>query len=367
MRDTAAMQAATIDVIALHAAVDAKRQALGQSWRELAQTLSISRATFARMARGQRPDADAFVTLVRWLDLPAERFVRPPKNSLPVSDGSMARSAMRLTVVGSGAGTRMADEANSGYLVTDGATSLLLDCGPGVATRLRRHTHLDTLAAVILSHTHFDNYYDLLPLAVMVYGDVVSPFVWEDKQPNLPTAPTRLSVYLPPGGVAEIEPVLKLIGDRLPSIGRAFAATLDLHEYRPNAPFEVGPFEVLPIGPVAHGPGSCFGFRATNGHATLGYTGDSAMCDALYDIAREADLFLSDATGITSRVRRSRHISADEAGRVAARAGAKHLVLTHIASTAPSWRDAMIQAAAAHYAGTVTVARDGDVFTIPAY
>src|SRR5262249_11572019 len=67
----------TVDVEALYAALDAKRQTVGQSWRELATELVISPSTFTRMAQGKRPDVDTFATLLRWLGMPAELFMRP--------------------------------------------------------------------------------------------------------------------------------------------------------------------------------------------------------------------------------------------------------------------------------------------------
>jgi transcriptional regulator with XRE-family HTH domain len=67
----------TVDVAALYAALDQQRQAAGLSWRELAARLGLSASTFTRMAQGHRPDVDAFATLLRWLGMPAESFMRP--------------------------------------------------------------------------------------------------------------------------------------------------------------------------------------------------------------------------------------------------------------------------------------------------
>jgi transcriptional regulator with XRE-family HTH domain len=46
------------------------------SWRELARRLELSPSTFSRLSRGHRPDVDTFLTLLAWLDLPVERFMR---------------------------------------------------------------------------------------------------------------------------------------------------------------------------------------------------------------------------------------------------------------------------------------------------
>jgi transcriptional regulator with XRE-family HTH domain len=70
------MPETTVDVGALYAALDAKRKALNTSWREVARELGVSASTFSRMAQGRRPDVDTFATLLRWLGMPAEPFMR---------------------------------------------------------------------------------------------------------------------------------------------------------------------------------------------------------------------------------------------------------------------------------------------------
>lgn len=70
------MPETTINVDALYAAADSKRQAEELSWRELATKLKISPSTFTRMAQGRRPDVDTFATLLRWLGMNADEFMR---------------------------------------------------------------------------------------------------------------------------------------------------------------------------------------------------------------------------------------------------------------------------------------------------
>lgn len=70
------MPQTTVDVAALHAALDRKRKLLELTWRELAGKLDISASTFTRMAQGYRPDVDTFATLLRWLDMPAAAYMR---------------------------------------------------------------------------------------------------------------------------------------------------------------------------------------------------------------------------------------------------------------------------------------------------
>ena len=64
-----------VDVRALHAALDAERQARELSWRQLAKEIGVSPSLLSRLGNDLRPDADGFATLVRWLNMPAEQFM----------------------------------------------------------------------------------------------------------------------------------------------------------------------------------------------------------------------------------------------------------------------------------------------------
>lgn len=65
---------ATVDVGALYAALDQKRKQESLTWRGLAKVTGTSPSTFTRMAQGNRPDVDTFMTLCSWLGVPAEKF-----------------------------------------------------------------------------------------------------------------------------------------------------------------------------------------------------------------------------------------------------------------------------------------------------
>lgn len=71
----------TVDIQALYAALDGKRQARRLSWRDVAQELGISPSTFTRLAQQRRPDVDTFASLVKWLAVPAESFMRSSDES----------------------------------------------------------------------------------------------------------------------------------------------------------------------------------------------------------------------------------------------------------------------------------------------
>ncbi|MCY0917000.1 helix-turn-helix transcriptional regulator [Streptomyces sp. H27-G5] len=66
-----------LDVPELYARLDDMRRQAGMSWRGLAAHLDVSASTFSRMQAGHRPDADALVTFLEWLDLDVVYVTQP--------------------------------------------------------------------------------------------------------------------------------------------------------------------------------------------------------------------------------------------------------------------------------------------------
>ncbi len=70
------------------------------------------------------------------------------------------------------------------------------------------------------------------------------------------------------------------------------------------------------------------------------YSGDTQPCPSLVEAARDADVFICEATfthDLVDRAREVRHMTAREAAETASQAGAERLVLTHIS---PRYKDA---------------------------
>ena len=64
-----------VDAAALQDALDQARAAKGLSWRQLAAEAGVTPSLLSRLRNGYKPDADGLMTLVRWLGMPAERFL----------------------------------------------------------------------------------------------------------------------------------------------------------------------------------------------------------------------------------------------------------------------------------------------------
>src|ERR687894_167319 len=72
---------------------------------------------------------------------------------------------MRLTVLGKSPSWQDAGGACSGYLIEEGDTAVLVDCGNGVFAKLRERIDYVDVDAVVLSHLHADHFLDLVPYA----------------------------------------------------------------------------------------------------------------------------------------------------------------------------------------------------------
>lgn len=85
-----------VNVSGLYAALDAVREHKKLSWRQLAREVGVSPSTFSRLANKQKPDVDAFVAMVRWLSVPAERFMTDDEEASREQPDLMAELAPLL-------------------------------------------------------------------------------------------------------------------------------------------------------------------------------------------------------------------------------------------------------------------------------
>ena len=105
---------------------------------------------------------------------------------------------MNLTVLGKSPAWQDIDGACSGYLVSEGDTNLLVDCGNGVFSKLRMHLDYVDVDAIVISHLHADHFLDLIPYAfALVFAPRQQP-VAVDRWPGT-EFPARPTLYGPPG------------------------------------------------------------------------------------------------------------------------------------------------------------------------
>jgi ribonuclease BN (tRNA processing enzyme) len=247
-----------------------------------------------------------------------------------------------LTILGASGACPAAGGACSSYLVQSGATSIVLDCGPGSLPNLRGVIDYRAVTAVVLSHLHADHILDLVP-----YHDGLRYGPGADASPRIP-------LWSSPGGRA----TLQALGVALGHDADHFDQTFAIEEYDPAAPLTIGDLR-LTFTPTQHYI-PCWGIRCEAGGATLVYSADTGPTPAVVELARDADLFLCEATLLDREAPEDRpgHLTAAEAGALARQAGARRLLLTHL------WPElgleALLARGQAAFGGPTALAREGD-------
>ena len=214
---------------------------------------------------------------------------------------------MRLTVLGGAGGFPPASGACSGYLIEHDGFRLLVDPGYAIVPRLLEILPPETVDAVLVSHGHPDHVADLNPLLrARLMGD-------DDA--------SRLPAYALPDALA---PVLAL--DQI----TALKSTYEVRIFEAGDAFPIGPFAIESRALPHSIPNA--GLRIAAGGTSITYTGDAGPSDDLVDLATGTDLLLAEATYIDSVPSGNATVlnSALEVGRQAHRAGAAHLMLTHL-------------------------------------
>jgi len=246
---------------------------------------------------------------------------------------------MRVTIVGCAGSYPSAQSPASCYLLEHDGHAIVLDLGNGSLGALQQFIDLESISAVFISHLHVDHFIDL-----------TSYYVYRKYHPDgpLPAIPVfgprdlagRLArAYgLPeePGMNAEFDfSEFGLHDDQAANDG---AVNDEAANTARQVHCEVGPFTVTAVR-VAH-PVEAYGFRVSAGGRTLAYSGDTGPTPVLVDLARDADIALFEAAYVDGDHEPGVHLTARQAGQLAASAGVRNLVLTHLVA----WNDAQATA-----------------------
>ncbi|MTI81706.1 MAG: MBL fold metallo-hydrolase [Firmicutes bacterium] len=225
---------------------------------------------------------------------------------------------MQLTILGRNAPYPAPGGACSGYLIQNGQTSIMLEAGNGSFGKLCKHVDFRRLAAVVITHLHPDHCMDLHCLRHAIAGAI------RDQKRTGP-----LALFIPKQPDEKFQQfakykdafIINAIED-MPQVN--IGGGTQAHRAR------VGRLQ-LEFTPNNH-PLPAYAVSIEDEKGRMVFSGDTARTKQLEDLARGANLFLCEASGLDKDVDfvKKGHLTARQAGELAKAAGVKKLVITHL-------------------------------------
>ena len=275
-------------------------------------------------------------------------------------------SAARLVLLGTGGGPMpKVTRSAPAFAVVAGGATYIVDCGNGVARQMARAgLAFGSLRAVFVTHHHSDHNADYGNLFLLSWAGGLD---------------TAVDAYGPPPLVQMTSQFLALnaydIGTRIADEGRPpLAPLIRAHEisgacevYRDaNVRVRCTLVEHPPVVPA-------FAYRFDTADRSIVFSGDTAPCASLIELARGADVLvhevlyepaldaicrsLPNATRLRQHLLAS-HTTQTQVGAIARDADVKCLVLSHFVPSDSvadeTWRDS----AASDYGGEIVLGRD---------
>lgn len=214
---------------------------------------------------------------------------------------------MKITVLGSNGPFPAPGGACSGYIIQAGDTALVLDLGPGTLANLRKIYPAINVDGILLSHLHSDHMADMLVL--------------------------RYALQQLGGSNGEARPTMTVVAPETPETEYRMLVSSGVFEMvsaRPGLRLRFGQVTVT-LYASAHAV-ETYAFDVEYQGRRIFYTGDTGMHPELVAQCRGADILLADACFLNSEKpgEKAQHLTAGEAGRVAAEAGVGQLICTHV-------------------------------------
>ncbi|MEP6690406.1 MAG: ribonuclease Z [Gemmatimonadaceae bacterium] len=278
-------------------------------------------------------------------------------------------------------------------LVREGET-LMFDCGEGTQRQMMRYGTSFSLGDIFFTHFHADHMLGVIGLlrTLALQGRTEAMRLWGPKggvrvlKRSAELGVDRVGFPLE---ITEVEPdapiqrngysIVPYLADHRGSLALGYALVEEERRgrFNPDLARELGIPEGPKWGQIHRGeavtlddgrviqPETLVGPRRSGRRVVI--TGDTRPSDATVDAARDADVLVHEATFADEEAERAKetgHSTAREAAEVAARAGARQLVLTHFSARYSRDPSDLLREAREVFANTVC-ARDGMDVEIP--
>jgi len=215
---------------------------------------------------------------------------------------------MELIILGSGTCVPSLKRNAPGYYLEAEGCRILVDCGSGTLLQLEKagRSYRD-IDAVFITHRHPDHYADLMPL---VHALLAAPHLNRVKD---------LCIFSPKGFIAYYEASVSSV------LGHPKGFSVRIVEIQDT--FDFGPFNIFTAKTI-HSADS-IAYRFDLGGKSVVFTGDADYDQGVIALAQNADLLIADCS-FPDSLKAKGHLSAKECGLVAAKAGVRKLVLSHL-------------------------------------
>ena len=300
------------------------------------------------------------------------------------NQGATPPTGVRLITLGTTAGPLpRKDRAQfSNALIVNG-TPYLIDAGDGVARRLvQAGIDFTKVGRVFITHNHGDH--------TMGIPNLISvQWQYNRREPVV--------FYGPPGteetvkaavAFAGVDATIRLSETQVTPIEKIVEA----HNVGTGQIYQDGNITVTAVenthfhfkeGSPAHGKFKSYSYRFQAGNKSIVFTGDTGPSEAVTDLAKGADILVSEALSldeIKARIEKSgqwqkmtederkgwyhhmseEHMTPDDVGKMATAAGVKMLVMSHLSSSGKDNDDyaRFVTAASKFYSGRIVVAKD---------
>jgi len=215
---------------------------------------------------------------------------------------------MKLKVLGTQSPYNTKGHNCPGFLITEGKTRIMLDCGSGSHSLLNFPNDLNDIS-IILSHLHRDHYND-------IYNMQYASFVFHNQK----RIERPIDIYMPssPENICE-----DIKGET-----NSFANYSTISEERN---LKIGNMNVS-FCRTEH-PVETYAVKITTGDRTIVYTSDTSFSakDKIIEFAKNADLLICESSLLKSHgfPEINSHLTAEQAGIIARDANVGGLLLTH--------------------------------------
>jgi ribonuclease BN (tRNA processing enzyme) len=307
-------------------------------------------------------------------------------DSTRAQQAAPAKSGTRLITLGTRSGpTPTVGRAQSSNLLIVNGALYVIDAGDGVTRRLTRlGANFRDIGNIFITHPHSDHTGGLAALLTVIY----------DANRTNPA-----NIYGPPGTQAGVQGLLQYLnvnsdirisdGTKVVPAAKIFAGhDAGVGPVLQDANVKVTATENthfhFPPGSPGYGKYKSYAYRFDTPDRAIVFTGDTGPSDAVSDLAKGADMLVSEVTGPIEEYRaqqikngrwqsmtpeqqegslrhmREEHLQPEDVGKMAARAGVKTVVLTHLPATADPEEDyrRFVAQIKQQFSGQVLVAKD---------